>query len=70
MTTFAAYLQTTKNQPVQLVVERNGQTVPITATPENENSRWILGFSENPPPYHDQPLAFARRMEKVHGVLR
>ena len=64
VTTFAAYLQTTKNQPVHLVVERNGQTIPITATPENQSSRWILGFTENTPPYHNQPLGFSAAWKK------
>lgn len=64
VTTFAAYLQTTKNQPVHLEVERNGQTISITATPVNQSSRWILGFTENTPPYHDQPLGFAAAWKK------
>ncbi len=53
---FAAYLQTTKNQPVHLEVERDGKILPMVATPEEIDSRWMLGFSEILPPYHHQPL--------------
>jgi len=61
---FAAYLQTTKNQPVELEVERGGKTIPLVANPENVNSRWMLGFSEILPPYHDQPLRLGAAWRK------
>lgn len=64
VSTFAAYLQTTQNQPVHLEVDRNGQTIPIVATPEKLESRWMLGFSENPIPNRDEPLKFTAAWKK------
>lgn len=62
--TFAAFLQSTKNQPVHLVVDRHGKVFPMTATPENINSRWMLGFSEIPPPFHNEPLSIGAAWSK------
>ena len=70
LTTFGAYLQTTKNQPVQLVVERNGQTVPDHRHPRGRefalDSRILRRSASLPRP----AARLCGRMEKVHGVLR
>ncbi len=62
--TFAAYVQSTGNQPIHLEVDRGGKTIPIVATPEKLDSRWMLGFSGNPIPYRNEPLKFTAAWKK------
>ncbi len=62
--TFAAYVQSMGNQPIHLEVDRGGKTIPIVATPEKLDSRWMLGFSGNPIPYRNEPLKFTAAWKK------
>lgn len=64
VSTFAAYLQSTRDQPVQLEIDRNGKTIPIVATPEKLDSRWMLGFAEKAIPYRNEPLKMGAAWKK------
>lgn len=56
--TLLAYMQWEQGKPLTLTLLRNGSKVQLTATPTRQDSRWVLGFNPEPPPFRDAPLAF------------
>jgi regulator of sigma E protease len=56
--TLLAYMQWEQGKPMTLSLVRNGAPVQITATPTKQDTRWLLGFSPEPPPFRDAPLPF------------
>lgn len=57
--TLVAYMQSTKNKPLHLEVNRNGKILSIVATPANLDADWMLGFESQYPPYRDEPLGLS-----------
>jgi regulator of sigma E protease len=64
VTTLLAYMQAEHGKPMDLEVERNGSTISMHATPEPVDSGYRLGFTYQPPPLRNQPLAFVAAWKK------
>jgi regulator of sigma E protease len=64
VTTLLAYLQSGKGQPVNLVVLRAGQTIPMVVHPAKLDADWKLGIETLPIPYSTNPLPLGRAVAK------
>jgi regulator of sigma E protease len=61
--TVIAYLQAGKGAPLNLVINRAGQTLNMVIKPAqtdlpNQGLAWRIGFNDTPPPYRIEQLAF------------
>ena len=63
-TSLLAYMQWDQGKPMQLVVERKGATLQLTATPTKLDSQFKLGFAPQPVPVRDEPLGLAASWQK------
>ncbi len=68
--TLLAYMQAGEGKAMTLTVLRNGATLKIAATPAKLDSRWMLGFSTNPIPIHDEPLSFSSAWRESLGFFK
>ncbi len=62
--TLVAYMQWEEGKPLALTVLRNGATLPLTATPEKMDTRWLLGFLAQPVPIRKNPLSLPAAWNK------
>ncbi len=70
--TLVAYLQSGNGKAVSLVVDRNGVTLPpmIVHPAKLEGNTWMLGFSSEPIPFHDDPLSLGAALSKSAGFCK
>ncbi len=65
VTTLLGYMQTGQGKPLDLTVQRNGQTLQLVAHPAVLDAGWKLGFVAVLPPYRDQPLPAGKAATKA-----
>jgi len=68
--TLLAYMQAGKGAPLALTVLRHSATVQLVATPEKLDTRWMLGFTTTPPPYHDEPMSLPAAWHSSLGFFK
>jgi regulator of sigma E protease len=59
-----AYMQWDQGKPMALVVQRNGATVDLTATPAKLDTAYKLGFAPKLVPIRDEPLPLGAAWNK------
>ena len=70
VSTLLAYMQTGQGKPLDLTVERNGQTLLLVGRPAKLDTQWKLGFAVVLPPYKNQPLSFGKAVTKSVGFCK
>lgn len=62
--TLLAYMQWDQGKPMTLALLRKGVPIQISATPTKHDTSWRLGFTPEPPLYHNAPLSFSMAERK------